>query len=99
MADGKGLWSVEKGCFRYGFGSKWRVLELLRSSLACYCVVAMLLAGLRNCSPRVRNCVGFGVIAWTLWPTFKPPTLNSHIFLVRTPIRMFLDSMGRSLSL
>ena len=61
-----------KGLFWDGFGSKWCVLELPRSSLA-------------------RNCV-------TLQP-FKPPTLDGHIFLVRTPIRTFLDSMESSLSL
>ena len=61
-----------KGLFRDGFGSKWRVLEQSRSSLA-------------------RNCVA-------LHP-FKPPTLEGHIFLVRTPIHTFLDSMERNLSL
>ena len=61
-----------KGLFRDGFGSKWRVLELPRSSLA-------------------RNCVA-------LHP-FKLPTLDGHIFLVRTPIRTFLDSMKSYLSI
>ena len=55
---GRILWPMEKGCFWDGFGSKWRVLERPRSSLACYCM-----AGLRNCSPRVSNYMGFGAIA------------------------------------
>ena len=38
-----------------------------------------------------RNCVALA--------PFKPPTLDDHIFLVRTPIRTFLDFMERSLSL
>ena len=29
----------------------------------------------------------------------KPPTLDDHNFLIRTPIRMFLDSMESPLSL
>ena len=61
-----------KGLFQDGFGSKWRAMEMPRSSLA-------------------RNCVA-------LHP-FKPPTLDSHIFLVQTPIHTFLDSMERSLSI
>ena len=64
MAGGKGL-------FRDGFGSKWCVLELPRSSL-------------------VRSCVA-------LHP-FRPPTLDDHIFLVRTPICTFLDYMESPLS-
>ena len=61
-----------KWLFQDGFESKWRVLELPRSSLACSCVA--------------------------LHP-FKPPTLDDHIFLVRTPIRTFLDSMEIHLSI
>ena len=38
VADGQGL-------FRNGFGSKWGVPELIRSSLACCCVEATLLHG------------------------------------------------------
>ena len=34
-----------QGLFQDGYGSKWRVLELPRSSLARYCVEAMLLRG------------------------------------------------------
>ena len=33
-----------------------------------------------------------------LYP-FKPPTLDSHIFLVRTPIHTLLDSMESPLSI
>ena len=69
--------AIGKGLFWDGFGSKWRVLEMPRSS-----------------SPRssvARNCV-------VLHP-FKPPTLDSHIFLVRTSIRTFLDTMESPLSL
>ena len=42
---GRILWPVENGCFWDGFGSKWCVLELPRSSLARYCVKATLLRG------------------------------------------------------
>ena len=61
-----------KGLSWDGFGSKWRVLELPRSSLACSYVA--------------------------LYP-FKPPILDDHIFLVRTPICTFLDSKESPLSL
>ena len=58
------LWPVEKGYFQDDFGSKWRVLELPRSFLACYCIEARPLhSWASKCSSRVRNCVGFGAIA------------------------------------
>ena len=38
---GRILWPMEKGCFWDGFGSKWRVLELPRSSLARYCMAGL----------------------------------------------------------
>ena len=43
---------------------------------------------------------GVGAIAWPLlfMHIFKSPTLHDPIFLVRTPIHTFLDSMERSLS-
>ena len=41
-------------------------------------------------SSLARNCVA-------LYP-FKPPTLDGHIFLVRTPIHTFLDAMESPLS-
>ena len=34
----------EKGLFRDGLGSKWRVLELARGSLARYCVAGLEIA-------------------------------------------------------
>ena len=42
---GRILWLMEKGYFQDGFRSKWRVLELLRSSMARYCIEATLLHG------------------------------------------------------
>ena len=44
---------------------------------------------------------GVCAIAWPLLLklTFKSPTLDGHIFLIRTPICTFLDSMERSLIL
>ena len=38
---GRILWPMEKGCFWDGFGSKWRVLELPRSSLTRYCMAGL----------------------------------------------------------
>ena len=48
----------KKSCFQDGFELKWCVLELPRGSLARYCM-----ARIQNCSPRVRNYVGFDIIA------------------------------------
>ena len=43
---GRILWPMEKGCFRDGFKSKRRVLELPRSSLARYSVARLEIAAL-----------------------------------------------------
>ena len=61
---GRILWPVDKGCSGMVSGQNWHVPELPRSSLACSCVEPTLLRGwAQNFSPRVRNCVGFHVIA------------------------------------
>ena len=61
---GRILWQVDKGCFGMVSDQNWHVPELPRSSLARSCVEPMLLRGwAQNCSPRVRNCVGFHGIA------------------------------------
>ena len=47
-----------------GFGSKWCVPELPRSSLArCFMEATLLHGWARNYNPRVCNCVGFHAIA------------------------------------
>ena len=68
---GRILWPMEKGCFRDSFESKRRVLELPRTSLALYCVEAMLLCGwARNCS------IGYA-IAWVSTQLRSPNTLSN----------------------
>ena len=44
--------------------------------------------------PRARNCVGSMLLHRSLVVHVKPPTLDGHKFLVRTPICMFLDSLS-----
>ena len=46
--------------------------------------------------PRSAQLVSSGQLVWVDYA--RPPTSEGHISFVRTPIRVFLDSMGSPLS-
>ena len=52
--------------------------------------------GVRSSSSRSGKLVSSGQVVWVDYA--RPPTSEGHIFFVRTPFCVFMDSMERPLS-